>query len=247
MPYYVQLATIIRRQIADETLAVGDRLATLNELVSSFGVSQMTVRHALSELEKEGLIRAERGRGTFVTARPEPPGSVPYQLTGSPAGRAANLSFRVVASHPAAGELRLSEEDGVPFRDYRYMKRLFSRSGRPFIIGEYLIASDIHASIPESRWGRELVSTLLYDTRDVGLANVRQTFRVVASMTEEAAELDIRPHDPVVRVRRIFQNRSKQVVCLAQLVYRTDGVVFDINIDAGDRNRVIELGGFPNS
>jgi GntR family transcriptional regulator len=246
-PYYVQLAAIIRRQIADEAWSIGDRLPTLKQLVATFGVSPMTVRHALAGLENEGLISAERGRGTFVTAKPRMPESVPYLLTGSPAHRGQDLSFRVVASRAPDGELRISPEDGAPFDDYHYMKRVFARNGRPFIVGEYLVAESVHRMIPERLWATELVSTLLYDTREVGLSNVRQTFRVVSSMPQEAAELDIQVHEPVVRVRRIFQNERKQVLCLAQLVYRTDGVVFDINIGLDDRNRLFELGGFPES
>lgn len=245
-PYYVQLAAIIRRQIADDTWNVGDRLPTLKHLVAMFGVSPMTVRHALAGLEKEGLISAERGRGTFVTAKPDMPASVPYLLTRSPTQR-GELSFRVVASRPAQGELRISPEDGKPLDDYRYMKRIFSRNGGPFMVGEYLIGGSAHRIIPEKLWASELISTLLYDTKEVGLAHVRQTFRVVSSIPQEAAELDIRMHDPVVRVRRIFQNARKEVICLAQLAYRTDGVVFDINIDVEDRNRLLELGGFPES
>jgi len=157
------------------------------------------------------------------------------------------LSFRVLASRPAQDELRISPEDGKPLGRYQYMKRVFSRNGRPFIVGEYLIESDVYALIPERLWATELVSTLLYDTREVGLTNVRQTFRVVSAMPQEAAELDVQVHEPVMRVRRIFQNARKEVVCLAQLVYRTDGVVFDINIDVEDRDRLLELGGIPES
>jgi len=246
-PYYVQLATIIRRQIADETWNVGDRLPTLRQLVTSFGVSPMTVRHALAGLESEGLIRAERGRGTFVIAKPEAPDAVPYLLTRSPSQPVRGLSFRTITSRPAQDELRISPEDGIPLGHYQYMKRIFSRNDRPFIIGEYLVASSVHRLIPEKLWATELVSTLLYDTRYVGLANVRQTFRVVASMPQEAAQLDIQMHDPVVRVRRIFHNGNREVLCLAQLVYRTDGVIFDININVEDRDRLLELGGFPES
>lgn len=246
-PYYVQLAAIIRRQIADDTWNVGDRLPTLKELVAMFGVSPMTVRHALAGLEKEGLISAERGRGTFVKAKPEMPPSIPYGLTRSPSQLGSDLTFRVVASQPAQGELRISPEDGRPFDDYRYMKRIFSRNGAPFIVGEYLIASGAYAAVPETLWATKLISTLLYDTQEIGLAHVRQTFRVVSSMPQEAEELGIRVHDPVVRVRRIFQNAQKEMLCLAQLIYRTDGVVFDINIDVEDRNRLLELGGFPES
>ncbi len=246
-PYYVQLAAVIRRQIADEFWSIGDRLPTLKHLVATYGVSPMTVRHALAGLEKEGLISAERGRGTFVTAKPETTVSEPHLLTRSPSRRASELSFRVAASRPADGELRIAPEDGKPLGSYRYMKRIFSRNGGPFTVGEYLVADDIYDLIPEPLWAHELVSTLLYDTEGVGLANVRQTFRVISSTPQEAAELDIRVHDPVVRVRRIFQNARKDVICLAQLVYRTDGVVFDINIDLDDRNRLLELGGFPES
>lgn len=246
-PYYVQLAAIIRRQIADETWNVGDRLPTLKDLVATFGVSPMTVRHALAGLEKEGLISAERGRGTFVKAKPEMPASVPYGLTSSLSRAGSGLSFRVIASRPAEGELRISPEEGKPSDAYRYMKRIFFRGGGPFIVGEYLVAEDAFEAIPQKLWATELISTLLYDTKQVGLAKVRQTFRVVSSMPQEAAELDIRVHDPVVRVRRIFQDAGGEVICLAQLVYRTDGVVFDINIDIEDRNRLLELGGVPES
>lgn len=246
-PYYVQLATVIRRQIADEFWNVGDRLPTLKDLVATYGVSPMTVRHALAGLEREGLISAERGRGTFVKAKPESAVSDPHLLTRSSTRRGLDRTFQVVASRPADGELRVVPEDGEPAESYRYMKRIFSRNGGPFTVGEYFVATDVYELIPEARWDSELISTLLYDTTEAGLAAVRQTFRVVSSMPQEAAELGIRTHDPVVRVRRIFRNAQKRVICLAQLVYRTDGVVFDINIDLDDRNRLLELGGFPES
>ncbi|MCB1390055.1 MAG: GntR family transcriptional regulator [Rhodobacteraceae bacterium] len=246
-PYYVQLAAVIRRQIADQTLNDGDRLPTLKQLVAHYGVSAMTVRHALAQLEDEGLIRAERGRGTFVTAPPPQTEQVPYQLTRSPSLRGNGLSFRVTASHPASGELAIAESEGVAFPRYHYMRRIFSRHGMPFVLGEYLISSGVYASIPETQWTTELISTVLFDTPDVGLTHVRQTFRVMGSTPHEAQALGIRIVDPVVRVRRIFQNAAREVICLAQLVYRTDGVVFDINIDLDDRNRLLELGGFPES
>lgn len=74
-----------------------------------------------------------------------------------------------------------------------------------------------------------------------------QEIRVIPSMAEEAAELGIRTHDPVVQVRRIFLNRKREVLCLGNLVYRADRVRFDINLDLDDRNRVLELSGFPTS
>ncbi|NKN39781.1 GntR family transcriptional regulator [Agrobacterium sp. a22-2] len=246
-PYYVQLSAIIRRQIADETWNVGDKLPTLKQLVATFGVSPMTVRHALAGLEQEGFISPERGRGTFVIAKPEAPGPIPYLLTRSPSQPVHGLTFRVLESRPAQDEMRITAEDGLSLGPYQYMKRGFARNGRPFIVGEYLVAKRVHETIPDRLWASELISSLMYDTKELGLAGVRQTFRVVSSMPQEASELAIQVHDPVVRVRRIFQNDRREVLCLAQLVYRTDGVVFDINIDVEDRNRLFELAGIPES
>lgn len=246
-PYYLQLASVIRRQIADESLKVGDRLPTLKDLVAQFGLSPMTVRHAIAGLEKEGLISAERGRGTFVTARPEDRGGDPHLLTTAPSQRRlGQLSFSVLASRPANGELALTPDDGVALGSYRYMKRIFFRNGGPFTIGEFLIDAKVYAAVPEKSWATEFVSTLLYDTKEAGLANVRQSFRVVSSMPSEAAELGIHLNDPVVRVRRIFHNARGEVICLGQLTYRTDGVVFDINFDFTKREQLLELGGFPD-
>lgn len=246
-PYYVQLAAIIRRQIADGSWEIGDKLPTLKQLVTTFGVSSMTVRHAIASLEREGLINAERGRGTFVTAKPKSLNSIPYHPNRFSGPGAETLSFRMVALRPAQDELRILEEDGTALPDYQYMKRTFESDGRPYNIGEYLIADDTFQKIPESRWEKELVSPLLYDTKEVGLSHVRQKFRVISSMPQEAAELRIQTHDPVIQVRRIFLNERNEVLCLAQLVYRTDGVVFDMNIDMGDKDRLLELGGFPVS
>ena len=209
------------------------------------GVSAMTVRAALAGLEQEGLISAQRGRGTFVTAVPDAPVAVPYDLTGLRGSKGSALSFRLIAQRPAADELRILPEDGLAMPPYQYMKRIFARAGRIFMSGEYFIAASVYASVPERLWRTELVSTLLYDTAAVGLGRVRQRLRVVSAMPREAEELGIRLHDSVMQVRRIFLNQAGEVLCLARLAYRADGVVFDINIELDDRNRLLELGGFP--
>lgn len=65
-PYYAQLKQLIRDDIAARGLEPGDRLAGEHELCSVYEVSRTVVRQALLELEHEGTIDREKGRGTFV-------------------------------------------------------------------------------------------------------------------------------------------------------------------------------------
>lgn len=62
------------RQIADrirsEAAERGDgRLAPEQELALRFGVNRHTVRAAIASLVREGVLRSEQGRGTFIVGR----------------------------------------------------------------------------------------------------------------------------------------------------------------------------------
>lgn len=70
LPKYQAIHATLRRQILDGSLAAGARLPPQQELADGFGVTLMTLRQAVSLLEQEGLVRVERGNGTFVVDRP---------------------------------------------------------------------------------------------------------------------------------------------------------------------------------
>ena len=61
-----QIARAIEDEIASGTLAPGARLPTEAQLAARFAVNRHTVRRALEELSRGGLVRVEQGRGSFV-------------------------------------------------------------------------------------------------------------------------------------------------------------------------------------
>lgn len=75
LPIYRQLMRQITDAIAGGRLQPGDKLTSQRELAEQLVIAPLTVKKAYDELEREGLIRTERGRGTFVTetAVPEDP------------------------------------------------------------------------------------------------------------------------------------------------------------------------------
>ncbi|OON59928.1 GntR family transcriptional regulator [Massilia sp. KIM] len=70
-PLYSQVRERLRERILDGTYLHDARLPAESEISAIFGVSRITVRQALSDLQNEGLIVKVAGKGSFV-ARPRP-------------------------------------------------------------------------------------------------------------------------------------------------------------------------------
>lgn len=61
-----QIATTLQQRISAGAYSPGERLPTEDQLARGFGVNRHTVRRALEALSRDGLIRVEQGRGSFV-------------------------------------------------------------------------------------------------------------------------------------------------------------------------------------
>src|ERR671912_50500 len=71
-PLYQRVRGILLDRLATGQYVPGDRLPSEGVLAEDLGVHRLTVRRALDELSREGLLRARQGAGTFVSPRPEP-------------------------------------------------------------------------------------------------------------------------------------------------------------------------------
>jgi len=66
-PIYIQLQEIIKQNIVSGTYRPGDKLPTVRDLAIEAAVNPNTLQRALTELEREGLVYAQRTSGRFVT------------------------------------------------------------------------------------------------------------------------------------------------------------------------------------
>lgn len=66
IPLYFQIAEDIRKQIESGHIEHGQQIPTEKELEEMFGVSRTTIRQALADLTRDGLLERKRGQGTYV-------------------------------------------------------------------------------------------------------------------------------------------------------------------------------------
>jgi len=69
VPIYLQIADAVRAAVAAGVYRPGEMLPSLRAMAIQVHVNPNTVQRAYDELEREGLIFSQRGRGLFVAER----------------------------------------------------------------------------------------------------------------------------------------------------------------------------------
>ena len=69
VPIYLQIADAVRAAVAAGVYRPGESLPSLRAMALEVHVNPNTVQRAYDELEREGLIYSQRGRGLFVAER----------------------------------------------------------------------------------------------------------------------------------------------------------------------------------
>ena len=72
IPPWQQLAGLLRARIESGELQPGDRIPSVVSLAQEYELAAGTVRKALAQLQREGLVESRVGWGTFVAGSDAP-------------------------------------------------------------------------------------------------------------------------------------------------------------------------------
>lgn len=230
-PLYHQLYVLIREKIFLGVYANDTLIPTEKELESMFDVSRITVKRALDELAKEGMVARQRGRGTTVTF------SNPVShSSGNMAGLIENmqnivkettatiLEFDYIKAPPQAVDalklkpsaivqkaIRTRHKDGVPFS--YVVTYLPQEIGRTFKYEE-LEAEPILALIERS---------------GIAISRAQQTITATLADSVTAAALKVNIGSPLIKVSRIVYDTNDKPVQYITIYYRPDR--YQLNLD----------------
>jgi GntR family transcriptional regulator len=96
VPVHVQLMSQLRHLISTGALKPGMQLPTVRQLAGFLRINPNTVSRALADLERDGYVQGQQGRGTFVSDRPIREGRAAHsleRLVGESLSRARQLGF----------------------------------------------------------------------------------------------------------------------------------------------------------
>ena len=216
---YTRLAARLRQAIHQGRLSVGAVLPPERELAQSLGVSRQTVRKAVDELTREGLLAARQGSGTFVAGRIVEPLTELASFSDDMLRRGLTPSSKwlkreiVKPSPEEALALNLSLADLVC-----RIVRVRLADGEPIAIEFAVVEAALVAS--NADFGDSLYRALRHRNR----APIRAMQRVRAAVADPdvALALGISTDSPVLEMERFSYSADGRPVEWTRSAYRGD-------------------------
>ncbi|MBP0639108.1 GntR family transcriptional regulator [Cupriavidus sp. AcVe19-6a] len=232
-PLHTQIRDALRSWILDGTYPPHHRMPSESELGEQFSASRITVRHALGDLQKEGLIFRVHGKGTFVS-KPRA-----FQNVTSLQGFAEAMSSMgheilnqvrsskvVPASRAIATQLRLQEGDMVvEIRRVRLLNRepiSLELTWVPEAIGRRLLTADLVT--------RDIFVILENDC-GVKLGHADLSVDAILADEELTRALRIQDSAPVLRIERLTHDAEGMPLDYEFLYFRGDAFQYRLRVD----------------
>ncbi|WP_030252222.1 GntR family transcriptional regulator [Streptomyces violens] len=234
LPLWYQVSQSLRASILGRSPEAPLRLPTEETLAAHYGVSVLTMRQALKELETEGLISRHRRRGTFI--EPAARRGAPVQLLGSVDAIVAQQSGMVseLLEHgtgPVPPELA-EHFPGLPEVGVYRRLRSDERTGEPTNHAVNHVRPDVAARIDPAELERHPMTKVLRDTVGLRIGRITDTVEARLADPETARLLDVPLLSPILHYTGITYDEAGQVVDVARIHYRGDRFSFTVTLDA---------------
>ncbi|NWF91623.1 MAG: GntR family transcriptional regulator [Syntrophaceae bacterium] len=223
-PLYFQLKNILKSKILSKELKGNGRLPSEAELCDEYNVSRATVRQALSELIKEGLIYRDRGRGTFVTdgaglRRLSLKGTIENLIAAGEGSRIRILSYQEI---PPLPEVAKSLQMGMNQKVFQLELVRFSQK-RPFGYSLLYFPPRLGKTIsPDELSETTEIITFVETKMKTKVNRANQTIDVGLADRGVAENLSIKPRTPLLIIKRDYYARDGSPMFVSITHFRPD-------------------------
>ena len=232
VPLYTQLKENLRERILDGSYPAHAQLPAESELSAIFGVSRITVRQALNDLQKEGVIFKIPGKGTFVSK----PKAIQQlaQLEGfGVAMRRMGYeihnqvtSHKIVAAPPqVAQQLQLA-----PGAEVGEIKRVRHLDREPVSLEVTYLAPDIAERLRREDLASRDIFLILEN--DYGIALGHADLQIGALLADDtlAHALRVEPGSALLRIERLTHRADGRPLDFEYLYFRGDAFQYRLQI-----------------
>lgn len=225
VPLYHQVSEHLRQQITSGQLASGEHLPNEIELAAVYGLSRPTMRQALDELVRDGLIVRRRGVGTVVMPHDFRRGASPTSIFEDLArsGREPSTSVLSIASVVADAETAATfGAAGTVIA----VERVRLADGVPLVLMRNWLPPR-YADLGAGELERTGLYRVMAGRGDVAV-KARKSIRACAATSRDARLLRLRRGAPLLRVRHVGYDATGTPIDVGDHLFRADDYAVEV-------------------
>lgn len=236
-PLYHQLERILREDIAAGVYRPGALLPSENEICERYDVSRSVVRQTFANLAHAGLVRTERGRGSFVAEQKLHERFV-QRATGfydDLTRMGLQIQTRVVRQDFV--DLPLQVRDFLKTARGLRIDRVRSVDGRVLAFVTTYIPEDRCPGLEHQDLNDRSLYAHLDATYGLRVRTGRRTVEAVAAQGEVVTHLEVAEGTPLLLLRSASLAEDGQALEWFEAWHRADRTMFEVEIVPGETDR----------
>ncbi|MFE6332920.1 GntR family transcriptional regulator [Streptomyces sp. NPDC057798] len=234
LPLWYQVSQSLRASILGRRPQDPLRLPTEEQLAGHYGVSVLTMRQALKELEDEGLISRHRRRGTFI--EPHVQRGAPVRLLGSVdaiVAQQSGMTTRMLDHGKGPVPAELAEYFPDPGEVGKYHRlRSDEKTGEPTNHARNYVRPELAARIDPADLARWPMTKVLRDVVGADISRITDTVEARLAEPETARLLEVPLLSPILHYTGVTYDSAGRVLDVAVINYRGDRFSFTVTLDA---------------
>ncbi|MBI1801681.1 MAG: GntR family transcriptional regulator [Chloroflexi bacterium] len=238
-PHHQQLEDQLLAAMAQGRLKAGDPLPSERELSEALGISRMTVRAALIELEGQGRLKSQVGKGWYVSPfKIEQTLSKLTSFTTDMQAMGYTVRSRVLSFEQTGASEELAQSFGIAVGEAVYLlDRLRMVNDEPVGVEHTCVAARTFPGLERFDFAQRSLYGVMHEEYGQTPAWAVQQVEASAADKRESALLGIRAGAPVLRSHRMVYSPQNVVLEDGRATYRGDRYKYRVRL-SGDSQAV---------
>jgi DNA-binding GntR family transcriptional regulator len=231
---YQRVQDSLAEEIARGRRSPGSRLPPERALAEHFGVSRVTLRRALAELESVGIVARHPGGWTVAAPRIGEPPNALMSFSEMAASKGLTASARVLDLHVRPATIDEAEALGLaPGTPLFELERLRLMDDVPIMIDRSTVPLALAPDLVEVDFSASSLYHELEERHGLRPARARFAVEAVAADERQAALLYLQPGEPLLRCHQLTEDETGRPIEMCEMVYRGDRYRFRATLVRG--------------
>jgi len=228
-PLYYQISQVLERMIKERRVESGGKLPSEDRLAGLFEVSRPTINKAIGVLIEKGMLKRQRGKGTFIVKKKEVRLTLIRELISLAEGlRQENVLFntkvlglrKIRATAGVAKQLDLRRKEPVI-----YLQRLREVEDDPLLVSESYLPFRLFPGLLKEDFRKNSLYVTMERKCHVPVVRTERWLRVVKASEEDAYILRVSVGEPLIQLEGLAFSRDNVKVEYFNMRIRSDRAV----------------------